>query len=145
MQRQQAVGRPDDPYLPILREARTVAVVGLSPNPERPSHRVARYLQEQGYRIVPVNPTVQSVLGERSYPSLAEIPEPVDVVDVFRRSEDVPPVVEQAIAIGARVVWMQEGVVHPEAAERARTAGLAVVMDRCMRKEHSRLRQEGRI
>ena len=136
---------PDDSYLTILRTARTVAVVGLSPNPERPSHRVARYLQGQGYRIVPVNPTVESVLGERSYPSLAEIPEPVDVVDIFRRSEDVPPVVEQAIRIGAKAVWMQEGVVHEEAAAKARAAGLAVVMDRCMLKEHSRLRQAGRI
>jgi predicted CoA-binding protein len=136
---------PDDSYLTILRTARTVAVVGLSPNPERPSHRVARYLQEQGYRIVPVNPTVESVLGERSYPSLAEIPEPVDVVDVFRRSEEVPPLVEEALRIGAKAVWMQEGVVHEEAAAKARAAGLAVVMDRCMLKEHSRLRQAGRI
>lgn len=136
---------PDDSYLTILRTARTVAVVGLSPNPERPSHRVARYLQGQGYRIVPVNPTVESVLGERSYPSLAEIPEPVDVVDVFRRSEEVPPLVEEAIRIRAKAVWMQEGVVHEEAAAKARAAGLAVVMDRCMLKEHSRLRQAGRI
>ena len=135
----------DDPYLAILREAHTVAVVGLSPNPERPSHRVARYLQEQGYRIVPVNPTVESVLGERSYPSLAEIPEPVDVVDVFRRSEEVQPLVEEAVRIGAKVVWMQEGVVHEEEAATARAAGLAVVMDRCMLKEHSWLRQAGRI
>ena len=136
---------PDDSYLTILRTARTVAVVGLSPNPERPSHRVARYLQGQGYRIVPVNPTVESVLGERSYPSLAEIPEPVDVVDVFRRSEEVQPLVEEAVRIGAKVVWMQEGVVHEEEAATARAAGLAVVMDRCMLKEHSRLRQAGRI
>ena len=136
---------PDDSYLTILRTARTVAVVGLSPNPERPSHRVARYLQGQGYRIVPVNPTVESVLGERSYPSLAEIPEPVDVVDVFRRSEEVPPLVEEALRIGAKAVWMQEGVVHEEAAAKARAAGLAVVMDRCMLKEHERLRQEGKL
>ena len=136
---------PDDSYLTILRTARTVAVVGLSPNPERPSHRVARYLQGQGYRIVPVNPTVESVLGERSYPSLAEIPEPVDVVDVFRRSEEVPPLVEEAIRIRAKAVWMQEGVVHEEAAAKARAAGLAVVMDRCMLKEHERLRQEGKL
>lgn len=135
----------DDPYLAILRAARTVAVVGLSPNPARPSHRVARYLQGRGYRIVPVNPTVETVLGERSYPSLAAIPEPVDVVDVFRRSEEVPPVVDEAVRIGAKALWMQEGVVHEAAAAKARAAGLAVVMDRCMLKEHSRLAQAGRL
>jgi predicted CoA-binding protein len=132
-------------YLDIFREARTIAVVGLSPNPERPSHRVARYLQEQGYRIIPVNPTVDSVLGEKSHACVADVPPPVDVVDIFRRSEDVPPVVDEAIRVGAKVVWMQEGVVNEEAAERARNAGLAVVMDRCMLKEHQRLRQEGRL
>jgi predicted CoA-binding protein len=120
----------------ILRTHRTVAVVGLSPNPERPSHIVARYLQEHGYRVIPVNPTVDVVLGERSHPNLESIPERVDIVDIFRRSEEVPAVVESAIQIGARVVWMQEGVVHEEAARRARAAGLVVVMDRCMLKEH---------
>jgi hypothetical protein len=114
----------------ILREDRVIAVVGLSPNPERDSHRVARYMKEQGYRIIPVNPNAQEVLGERSYPSLTEVPERVDIVDIFRRPELVPPVVEEAIRIGARTVWMQLGVVNEEAAEAARRAGLDVVMDR---------------
>lgn len=123
----------------ILREARTIAVVGLSPRPERPSYGVASYLQQQGYRIVPVNPTVDQVLGERSYPDLKSVPERIDVVDIFRRSEEVPPIVEDAIQVGARVIWMQEGVINEAAAARAREAGLAVVMDRCMLKEHQRL------
>ena len=123
----------------ILREARTVAVVGLSPRPERPSYGVASYLQQQGYRIIPVNPTVDQVLGERSYPDLKSVPERIDVVDIFRRSEEVPAVVEDAIQVGARVIWMQEGVINEAAAARAREAGLEVVMDRCMLKEHQRL------
>jgi hypothetical protein len=123
----------------ILREARTVAVVGLSPRPERPSYGVASYLQQQGYRIIPVNPTVDQVLGERSYPDLKSVPERIDVVDIFRRSEEVPAVVEEAIQVGARVIWMQEGVINEAAAARAREAGLEVVMDRCMLKEHKRL------
>lgn len=123
----------------ILREARTVAVVGLSPRPERPSYGVASYLQQQGYRIIPVNPTVDQVLGERSYPDLKSVPERIDVVDIFRRSEEVPAVVEEAIQVGARVIWMQEGVINEAAAARAREAGLEVVMDRCMLKEHQRL------
>jgi predicted CoA-binding protein len=120
----------------ILEESKTVAVVGLSPREERDSHRVAKYLQIQGYRIIPVNPNADEVLGERSYPDLASVPEPIDVVDVFRRSEAVPEVVEEAIKVGARTVWMQEGVIHEEAAARAREAGLQVVMDRCMMIEH---------
>jgi len=120
----------------ILRESKTIAVVGLSDKPDRPSYRVAKYLQDHGYRIIPVNPTLTEVLGERAYPDLLAVPEPVDVVDIFRQSEAVPPIVEQAIAIGARAVWMQEGVVHETAAARARQAGLDVVMDRCMFKEH---------
>jgi predicted CoA-binding protein len=135
----------DAEYEPIFRQTRTIAVVGLSPNPDRPSHGVAAYLQAAGYRIIPVNPTVDSVLGERSYASLSDVPEPVDVVDIFRRPEDVPPVVEQAIRIGAKVVWMQEGVVNEAAAAAARAAGLTVVMDRCMLKEHRRLRAAGRL
>ncbi len=122
----------------ILRESRTIAVVGLSDKPDRASYRVAKYLQEHGYRIVPVNPALTEVLGERSYPDLASIPGPVDVVDIFRRSEDVPPVVEAAIAKGARVVWMQEGIVNEEAAGRARAAGLKVVMNLCIKKEHEK-------
>ena len=123
----------------ILRESKTIAVVGLSANPARPSHGVARYLQAQGYRIIPVNPLVEEVLGEKCYPDLASVPEAVDVVDIFRRPEHVPAIVEEAIAKGARAVWMQEGIVHQEAAARAREAGLMVVMDRCMLKEHRRL------
>lgn len=120
----------------ILTRYRTVAVVGLSPDSGKPSHEVALYLKRAGYRIIPVNPAVAEVFGERSYPTLAEVPDEVEIVDVFRRSEFVPEIVEQAIAKGAKVVWMQEGVVHEEAARRAREAGLQVVMDRCMLKEH---------
>ncbi len=123
----------------LLAATRTIAVVGLSEKPDRPSHYVAEYLQLHGYRIIPVNPSVVSVLGQRSYPTLQDIPEPVDMVDIFRRSEAVPPIVEAAIAIGARSVWMQEGVIHEGAAEQARAAGLQVVMDKCILKEHARL------
>ena len=115
----------------ILRSAHSFAIVGLSPKPHRDSHHVARFLKEHGYRIFPVYPGQESILGERCYSSLRDIPEKVDVVDLFRRSEAVPPFVEEAIFIGARVVWMQLGVIHEEAAERARRAGLIVVMDRC--------------
>jgi predicted CoA-binding protein len=128
----------------ILEESKTVAVVGLSPRKERDSHRVARYLQSQGYRIIPVNPNADEILGERSYPDLASVPEPIDVVDVFRRSEAVPEIVEEAIKVGARTVWMQMGVIHEEAAARAREAGLQVVMDRCMMIEHRRYFGQGR-
>ena len=123
----------------ILKNSRTIAVVGLSPKPDRPSYGVARYLQGQGYRIIPVNPGAQEVLGEKAYPNLSAIPERVDVVDIFRRPEDVLPVVEEAIKIGAKYIWMQEGIVNDQAAEKARRAGLAVVMDRCMSVEHQRL------
>jgi predicted CoA-binding protein len=122
----------------VLKKSKTVAVVGLSPRKERDSHRVAKYLQGQGYRIIPVNPNAEEVLGERSYPDLASVPEPIDIVDVFRRSEAVPEIVEEAIKVGARTVWMQQGVIHEEAAARAREAGLQVVMDRCMMVEHRR-------
>ncbi len=108
---------------------RTVAVVGLSPDPDRPSYRVARSLQKHGYRIIPVNPNVKEVLGEVSYPDLTSIPEPVETVNIFRRSEAVPPIVEEAIKIKAKAVWMQEGVINESAAKRAREAGLLVVMD----------------
>jgi len=123
----------------ILNSSRVVAVVGLSPNPERPSYRVGSYLKEQGYKIIPVNPTAEEILDEVSYPDLASIPEPVDVVDIFRRSEDVPAIIEDAIRIGAKAVWMQEGVINEEAAARAKEAGLLVVMDKCMFKEHQKL------
>jgi predicted CoA-binding protein len=122
----------------ILRQARVIAVVGLSSRSFRPSHGVAAYLKSVGYRIIPVNPYEQEVLGERSYTRLEDVPEPVDIVDVFRRSEFVPEIVESAIRIGAKAVWMQEGVEHAEAAERARRAGLVVVMDACILKEHQK-------
>jgi uncharacterized protein len=115
----------------ILRKFRTFAVVGLSPKPHRDSHMVARFLQEHGYRIIPVRPDTESILGEKCYATLREIPQKVDVVDLFRRSEAVPPFVQEAIAIRAEVVWMQLGVIHEEAAEQARRAGLLVVMDHC--------------
>ena len=125
----------------ILQESRTVAVVGLSPNPERDSHEVARYLQEAGYRIPPVNPKADEILGERAYPDLASIPEEidVDVVDIFRQSEHVGPIVEEAIKAGAKTVWMQLGVINEDAAKKAEGAGLNVVMDLCMLREHKRL------
>jgi predicted CoA-binding protein len=121
----------------ILKSSRTIAVVGLSPNPFRPSHGVARYLQRAGYRIIPVNPTVDEVLGLKSYPSLRDIGEPVDLVDIFRRSELVAPVVDDAIAIQARAIWMQDGVVDQASAERARLVGIDVVMDDCVMRQHS--------
>ncbi|HTZ75580.1 MAG TPA: CoA-binding protein [Candidatus Aquilonibacter sp.] len=120
----------------ILRISRTIAVVGLSGKPQRPSHGVSRYMQSAGYRIIPVNPAEKEVLGEKSYARLEDIPERVDIVDIFRRSEAVPAIVESAIAIGARGIWMQEGVMHPEAAEKARRAGLFVIMNTCILKEH---------
>lgn len=127
----------------ILNSSRTIAVVGLSPKPERPSYRVASYLKESGYKIIPVNPKAGEILGETCYPRLSSIPEPVDVVDIFRRSEGMPPIVEEAIKIGAKAVWAQEGVIHEEAASRAKGAGLLVVMDRCMLKEHQKLHSRG--
>lgn len=129
----------------ILRDCRTVAVVGLSPNPSRPSHGVAVYLQEHGYRIVPVNPMVDEVLGERSYPDLEAIPFPVELIDVFRRSQEVPPVAEQAIKVGAKALWLQLGVIHPEAAARAAEHGLDVVVDRCTAIEHRALVRQGKL
>jgi predicted CoA-binding protein len=112
-----------------LANSRTIAVVGLSPNPDRPSHYVAKYLQEQGYRVIPVNPTIGEALGEVSYPDLKSVPVPVDMVDIFRRSDHVLPVVEEAIEIGTKYVWMQDGVINEEAAARAQAAGLSVVMN----------------
>lgn len=123
----------------ILNSGRVVAVVGLSPKPERPSYRVASYLKRKGYKIIPVNPGEEEILGIPSYPDISSIPEPVDVVDIFRRSEEVPAIVDEAIKIGARAVWMQEGIIDEKAAARAREAGLRVVMDRCMLKEHQKL------
>jgi len=127
-----------DPLANILEKYKTLAVVGLSSKPSRPSFGVSAYMLAQGYRIVPVNPHEESVLGQKSYPSLDEVPEPVEVVLIFRRSEFVPEVVESAIRKGAKVVWMQEGVIHEEAAQRARAAGLTVIQDRCILKAHAK-------
>lgn len=120
----------------VLRESRTVAVVGLSPRPERDSHRVARYLQQVGYRVIPVNPVVEEVLGERSYPSLEAVPDDVDLVDVFRRPPEIPALADAAIRKGVRFFWMQLGIEHPEAARRLRGAGIEVVQNRCALVEH---------
>lgn len=125
-----------DPIAEMLKSARTIAVVGLSSKRYRPSYGVAAYMQSAGYRIIPVNPNETEVLGEKCYARLEDIPEKIDIVDIFRRSELVPEVVESAIRIGAKAVWMQEGVVDEEAARRAREAGLEVVMDLCILKEH---------
>ncbi len=125
----------------ILTEARTVAVVGISDKPDRPSHVVARYLKERGYRIIPVNPALKEVLGEKAYPSLSEVPGTVDLVDVFRKSADVPPIAEEAVRAGARFFWMQEGVENEEARERLEKAGIPVVMNLCVKKE---LQKRGR-
>jgi predicted CoA-binding protein len=123
----------------ILQSARTIAVVGLSSKRFRPSYGVADYLQRAGYRIIPVNPEETEVLGEKSYVDLDSVPEPIDIVDIFRRSEFVPDIVEAAIRKGAKVIWMQEDVIHEDAARRAAEAGLDVVMDRCILKDHRRL------
>jgi uncharacterized protein len=124
----------------ILRRYKTIAVVGLSDKPERPSYDVALYMAAHGYRIIPINPNISEWRGIKAYPSLSDIPEggKAEIVDIFRKSEDVPPVVDEAIAIGAKVVWMQLGIVNEEAAAKARGAGLDVIMDRCMKIEHSR-------
>jgi len=112
-----------------LNNSKTIAVVGLSGDPDRISFRVTRYMQEQGYRIIPVNPMVQEVLGEKSYPDLKSVPEPIDMVNIFRRSELVPPVVDQAIEVGVKYIWMQDGVIHLESAAKAEAAGIPVIMD----------------
>ena len=130
-----------DPITELLKGAKTIAVVGLSDNPLRVSHGVSAYMQGQGYRIIPVNPRIESSLGERAYGSLGEVAEKIDIVNIFRRPEFVEEVVEQGIALKVPAIWMQEGVIHERAAEKARQAGIFVVMDRCMLKEHrARLR-----
>jgi predicted CoA-binding protein len=123
----------------LLRGAHTIAVVGLSNKRWRPSHGVSEYMQKAGFRIIPVNPALSEVLGEKCYPDVAAVPEAIDIVNIFRRPEFVPEIVEEAIRVGAKAVWMQEGVVHEGAAARAREAGLTVVMDRCLLKEHRKL------
>jgi predicted CoA-binding protein len=119
---------------------RTIAVVGISDDPERPSHFVASFLELHGYKIIPVNPNLTEWEGKKCYPDLLSIPEKVDVVDIFRRSEAIPPIVDEAIKIKAKAVWMQEGIVNEEAAAKARDAGIEVVMDRCMKKEYVRVK-----
>jgi predicted CoA-binding protein len=125
-----------DEVADLLKKAKTIAVVGLSSSPLRPSYGVAAYLQAQGYRIIPINPTIKGALGEKAYASLAEVPEKIDIVDVFRRSEFVPGVVDEAIKLKLPAIWLQEGVSHQQAADKARKAGMFVMMDRCILKEH---------
>jgi predicted CoA-binding protein len=131
-----SVGEAD--FSPLWRDAKIIAVVGLSPKADRPSHRVARYLLAEGFVIIPVNPGRTEILGQICYPSLADIGQAVDMVNIFRKSEDVPPLVAEAIKIGAKSIWMQEGVIHEEAAALAESKGLSVVMDRCLMVEHQR-------
>jgi predicted CoA-binding protein len=140
LHRPDAAPATSDPIAEILRSAKTVAVVGLSCNPFRPSHGVATYLQSVGYKVIPVNPNESEVLGAKSYARLEDIPEPVDIVDVFRRSEDVPPVADSAIAIGAKVLWLQQDITNPASAEKARAAGLTVIEDACLSVEHKKRR-----
>ena len=128
---------PDsDPIADLLKRSRTIAVVGLSNSPLRPSHGVSAYMQTHGYRIIPVNPIIPASLGEQSYGSLLEVPEKIDIVNIFRRPEFVEEIVDQAIRLKVAGIWMQESVVHEKAAEKARRAGIFVVMDRCILKEH---------
>jgi uncharacterized protein len=131
-----------DPITEILKSCKTIAVVGLSSNPARPSYGVTEYMQDAGYRIIPVNPNETEVLGEKSYARLEDVPEKIDIVDVFRRAEEVPPVVDSAIHVGAKVVWMQQGIEHEAAAEKARAAGLTVIEDSCILVEHRRRLQK---
>lgn len=125
----------------ILDECRTIAVVGLSSNPGRASNSVSGYMRQQGYKIIPVNPREEKVFGEQAYPTLADVPQKIDLVDIFRRSEEAGAVVDEAIKVGAKAVWLQEGVVDEDAAQRAHDAGLLVVMDRCILKEHIRMKR----
>jgi uncharacterized protein len=132
---------PSDPITDLLRRSRTIAVVGLSDSPLRPSHGVSAYMQTHGYRIIPVNPQIDSALGEKAYASLLDVPGKIDIVNIFRRPEFVDEVVDQAIQLKVPAVWMQEDVINQRAADKARNAGIFVVMDRCILKEHqSRLR-----
>lgn len=133
------VEQPERAIVEILKNHRVVAVVGLSSDPGRPSYQVAQYLQNHGYRIVPVNPGCQEVLGEKCYPSLKDIPFPVEVVDIFRKVDAIPAIVDEAIAVGAQAVWLQLGLEEPQSAQKAEKAGLRVVMNRCMKVEHAAL------
>jgi uncharacterized protein len=125
-----------DPVTDLLKKAKTIAVVGLSNSPLRPSHGVSAYMQSQGYKIIPVNPNIDEALGESSYPSLLDIPEKIDIVNVFRRPECVPEIVDQAIRLKVPAIWLQESVIHHAAAQKAREAGILVIMDECILKEH---------
>jgi len=129
----------DEDLRHLLRSAKTIAVVGCSTQPGKPSHEVPRYLIEQGYRVIPVHPSAREILGERAYASMEDVPGPIDIVNVFRPADEAPAVVQAAIAHGARAVWLQQGISHPDAAARAREAGLAVVMDQCIMQVHRRL------
>jgi predicted CoA-binding protein len=129
-----------DPVRDLLRSSKTIAVVGLSSNPRRPSSEVASYLQSVGYKIIPVNPNESEILGQKSYACLEDVPEPIDIVDVFRRPEDVPPVADSAIAIHAKVLWLQQGITHSASAEKACAAGLTVIEDACLLIEHKKRR-----
>ena len=131
--------QPEPEITAILQNYRVVAVVGLSPKPERPSYQVAQYLQNHGYRVVPVNPGCREILGEKCYPSLKDIPFPVEVVDIFRQVDAIPAIVDEAIAVGAKAVWLQLGLEEPQSAQKARKAGLQVVQNRCMKVEHAAL------
>jgi len=133
----------DEEIVRILDDARTVAVVGISHKEGRDSHKVARYLKEKGYRVIPVNPKYKEVLGEPCYPDLKSVPHAIDIVDIFRRNDAIPAVVDEAIEVGARCVWMQLGLCHNGAADRAREAGLDVVMNKCSKIEHMRMNQDG--
>ena len=134
-----AANPPGTEIAELLRNARTIAVVGLSDRPGRDSYRVAAYLQAQGYRIIPINPNKDEILGEKCYPGLTAIPDPVDIVNIFRTVAVIPGIVEDAIKIGTKAVWMQQGLVHNESAGKARTAGLCVVQSRCLMVEHKKL------
>jgi len=137
-----AAAKSRDPITDLLRSSKTIAVVGLSSDPRRPSHEVAAYLQSAGYKIIPVNPNESEVLGEKSYARLEDIPEPIDIVDVFRRPEEVPPVADSAIAVKAKALWLQQGITNEAAAEKAHAAGLLVIEDACLFVEHKRRRSE---
>lgn len=130
-----------DPIFDILTKYKTIAVVGLSSNPTRPSYAVTEYMQSSGYHIIPVNPNETDVLGEPSYADLEEVPQKIEIVNIFRRAEDIPPVIEAAIRVGAKVVWMQQGIANEPAAAKAQAAGLTVIMDACIFIEHKRRRQ----
>ena len=136
-----AYANPPDPELKrLLTEATTIAMVGASSNPEKASYGIMQKLQKAGYRVIPVNPRETEILGERSYPSLIDVPERIDIVDVFRRPEDAPSIADDAVTIGAKALWLQEGIVSEDAAARARAGGLTVVMDKCIGATHSLLR-----